>query len=368
MMELIVFGEDWNRHPSSSQHLIKCLAQHYQVTWINSIGLRRPTCRWQDLKRVYEKIKQQYIVSNSNSVFPVISPLVFPLPKGSWIKKLNQYLLNRSLPIKKNRRIVWIALPSAYDYLPILQADVVIYYCGDDFQHLVGVDHQPTHEKEQALIQQADLIFCASEVLTQKFISSKTHYLPHGVHIDSFAPTSLSRPKSQPSQVGFYGSLNQWIDWPLLLQLANARPHIQFHLIGRQDCDLSPYQEQPNIFIHPPCAHHALPAYLHQWDAALLPFLNNGQITACNPLKLREYLASGCPIISSDFPSARSYQAHIHMAKTTNQWLNALDICCQMTSQQRQQRYQAVREQLNTETWEHRAQYIHTLIQQQIKQ
>ena len=40
--QLVVLGEDWGQHPSSTQHLIKRLLPDYQVLWVNSIGLRRP--------------------------------------------------------------------------------------------------------------------------------------------------------------------------------------------------------------------------------------------------------------------------------------------------------------------------------------
>ena len=55
--DLIVFGEDWGRHPSSTQHLVKRLAADRRVIWINSIGLRRPRLRPADLKRIVQKLR-----------------------------------------------------------------------------------------------------------------------------------------------------------------------------------------------------------------------------------------------------------------------------------------------------------------------
>ena len=60
-MKFIVFGEDWQSHPSSTQHLFKQLAKQHQVIWINSIGMRKPTFRLIDVKRVFNKLKSLFL-------------------------------------------------------------------------------------------------------------------------------------------------------------------------------------------------------------------------------------------------------------------------------------------------------------------
>lgn len=62
-MKFIVFGEDWQSHPSSTQHLFKQLAKQHQVIWINSIGMRKPTFRLIDVKRVFNKLKSLFYLS-----------------------------------------------------------------------------------------------------------------------------------------------------------------------------------------------------------------------------------------------------------------------------------------------------------------
>ncbi|MGI9485215.1 MAG: glycosyltransferase family 1 protein, partial [Geminicoccaceae bacterium] len=39
---LLMFGEDWHGLPSSTQHLARQFMTRRHVTWVNSIGLRRP--------------------------------------------------------------------------------------------------------------------------------------------------------------------------------------------------------------------------------------------------------------------------------------------------------------------------------------
>ena len=39
---LLVFSDDWGRHQSSCQHLVKQLLDQYAVLWVNTIGTRAP--------------------------------------------------------------------------------------------------------------------------------------------------------------------------------------------------------------------------------------------------------------------------------------------------------------------------------------
>lgn len=356
MQELIVFGEDWGRHPSSTQHLIHALKSSFQIYWINSIGLRRPNVGRTDIKRLWEKLQQTHQPTMEPAPFPVIAPTVIPLTDNPWLQKFNDWQLFRKLPPKQSHRTVWCTLPSAVDYLPILQADTVIYYCSDDFDHLKGVDHKRITKREQQLCQQADHIFCVSHPLMEKLANYHPQYLPHGVDLMRFAPQP-TEPPSRPT-VGFYGSLNEWLDQALLCELAKRRPNIEFELIGRQETNLSALTRRANIVIHPPCQHTELPKRLSRWHAALLPFLNNGQIHACNPLKLREYLASGCEVISPPFPSVMEYRHHLHLATSIDDWLKALDHCCDQSLSQHQNNRQQRIADLQHASWQHRAQQI----------
>ena len=189
-IEFIIFGEDWGRHPSSSQHLISIIAKQYPVYWINSIGLRQPQLHAKDIRRIIEKImvfiRRASIADterSSTNLKKIIKPLVWPLARSKTMKYINKKLLATQLPQKKHYRVLWIALPSAIEYIELCQADLIIYYCGDDFSALTGVEHDKTMQAEQTLSIQADLIYVANRQLMVRFPKHKTHYLPHGVDL-----------------------------------------------------------------------------------------------------------------------------------------------------------------------------------------
>jgi hypothetical protein len=56
-----------------------------------------------------------------------------------------------------------------------------------------------------------------------------------------------------------------------------------------------------------------------------LPFVDNAQIKACNPLKLLEYLATGTPVISTPFPALMPYKHMLHVVQDVEDVRASLD-------------------------------------------
>ncbi len=325
---LIVFGEDWGGHPSSTQHLIKELNQHRKVIWINSIGLRKPKLTWRDFYRVVKKLTSFIRPKKENSKlaeinqcrnFTVISPLVVPCANSWFSVKISKWMLARqirkaviSLDIKDP--IVWCSLPTAVDYISLFENSISVYYCGDDFGSLAGVDHAVVLKKEQLLVNKVKYVFTASEALLSKFPKEKAVIVPHGVNFPLFNNKQREMPDDLPRGgfiAGFYGSISTWIDQDLILSAARSLPSWNFVFIGNVECNIDALLGVPNIYFLEAKQHYELPNYIQHWSVALLPFINNKQIQMCNPLKLREYLASGTPVVSTKFNAVAAYEDHV---------------------------------------------------------
>ncbi len=335
--DLVVFGEDWGAHPSSTQHLIRRLARDYRILWVNSIGLRRPRLCLRDLRRVAEKLRnmRQPVTAQALPASPaglqIVQPRVLSWPGNPLARQLNRLLLGRQLrqamaAMGMQRPLLWSSLPSAVEVLDLLDPAAVIYYCGDDFAALAGVDHAAVQYQEQQLVARADLVLAASSTLQARFPAAKTRLLAHGVDARPFA-SDYPRPADLPSGkpiMGFYGSLSSWLDIDLLLAVARALPHWNLVLIGPLQCNLDALLQLPNVHWLGPRSHSQLPAYVQHWQVSLLPFLDNAQIRACNPLKLREYLASGKPLVSTDFPALAGYRQHVRVAQGAPDFIRAI--------------------------------------------
>jgi glycosyltransferase involved in cell wall biosynthesis len=383
--QMIVFGEDWGGLPSSTQHIIKQMSGRYSITWVNSLGLRSPKATWHDAKRVFNKaarIAKQLLkprpASNvptkviTNDGFKVVEPQYLPFPGNKFARRINRVLLRRLLTrnvkpqVVGERPVIWISLPNAVDALYYIEKTglvdpVIIYYCCDDFSALHGVDHQAVTALEVELAEQVDLIVATSDKLVEKFPHGKTNMIPHGVDTSLFCQQSVKAddlPTDKPI-AGFYGSISSWIDIELLCRLAVLMPQWNIVMIGAIHTDVSRLQAIENVYFLGQKGHSELPAYSQHWQVSLLPFVLNEQIIASNPLKLREYMAAGSPIISVDFPQVRQYQDHIHIADGAEQFAQAMHDSLQDSPSQRAARQLKVAD----ESWQSVASQIDRLIQ-----
>jgi hypothetical protein len=67
-----------------------------------------------------------------------------------------------------------------------------------------------------------------------------------------------------------------------------------------------------------------LPLYAKGFDVAILPFAVNELTLAANPLKLREYLAAGLPVVSSAIPEAEKLSHVLHIGRNKPDFLNQI--------------------------------------------
>jgi hypothetical protein len=121
---LLVFADDWGRHPSSSQHLVRLLLARHPVYWVNTIGTRSPHFDVATLRRSLEKLKGWALSSSGQQPVPglsVLNPKMWPWFGTALDRRLNRLLLKWQLaPLLE-------ALPTpaiAVSMLPIV-ADLV---------------------------------------------------------------------------------------------------------------------------------------------------------------------------------------------------------------------------------------------------
>lgn len=327
--EIVVFGEDWGAHPSSTQHLMAHLSRSWNVLWVDSLGLRAPRLNKRDCRRLATKVRARFSPKRANPShdkppFPVVAPLILPFPASPLAMRLNGRLLQKRLtPLldaaKMTRPILWASLPTAIAAVNQLGERAIVYYCGDDFSALEGVDHRSVTKLEAQIASRADLIIAASVSLASRFHPNKTIYIPHGVNAGLFSTPSQRAPDLPMGRpiAGYYGSIADWVDLDAVAAAACELPNWDFVFIGQVKTDLRPVAKLSNIRFLGPRPHSVLPSYSQHWTVSLIPFRNTPQIRACNPLKLREYLAAGRPIASSiDFPALAPYRAHLSVASS----------------------------------------------------
>lgn len=311
--DLVIFGEDWGRHPTSSQALAAELARDRRVLWVNSVGLRRP--RLSDAGRVAAKLRAAAaprpvpVPTRAQGPAAIVAPLAVPFPGAALARRANAMLWRRGVGRRAaamglSRPILWLSLPTAIDARHAVDHRALVYYCGDDFGALAGVDHAPVLALERELAEAADLIVVSHRRLAAKFPAEKVLYLPHGVSAARFAGASAAPPAGVPV-AGYLGLIDGRTDFDALAAAARALPGWRIVLAGPVAAEaagaVARLARLPNVTLCGPVPPGEVPALLAGWTAALLPYRDTPMTRACDPLKLREYLAAGLPVAAFPF-------------------------------------------------------------------
>ncbi len=341
---IVAFSKDWDDVPTATTHVLRRMGRENPVLWINSVGCRKPSLTsGYDLGRYWRKgkaaLNQRFILKENQ--LRVLSPCVIPRATAPWLRQFNRFSLGsavrRQLRSLKSETVeLWAFLPTVADYLGCFGEQKVVYYCVDDWSSMPGLDSAWAEDREAQLLAGASIVFATSKKLVEKCLArtrAPVHYMPHGVDHATFAaaldpqlPIPHDLAELPRPLIGFYGTIGPHIDFPLLAELARRRPAWTFCMIGPQRCDVSALSGLPNILLPGRREHHGLPAYCKGFDVAIIPYdVNHPLIEAVNPIKAREILAAGVPVVSSDFPEMREPLTGVRLARTPDEWIAALE-------------------------------------------
>jgi glycosyltransferase involved in cell wall biosynthesis len=97
-------------------------------------------------------------------------------------------------------------------------------------------------------------------------------------------------------------------------------------LIGEVFCDVSRLRDLPNVHLLGRREHEALPSYCKAFDAAIIPYdMRQARMESVNPVKTKELLAAGVPIVAADVPELRGYGADVVIVRGQEDWCGALE-------------------------------------------
>jgi glycosyltransferase involved in cell wall biosynthesis len=316
--DLLCFSHDWNSDPLSKTHLMRLLAKENRVLWVNSIGYRTPTASKKDFGRAWKKLKAAAVpVREAIPNLFVLNPLVIPAMGNTTVRRFNQRFLRwqvkramRKLNFK--RTINWVFNPAASIIAGELGEEKLIYYCVDEYTAFSGVNTQTLIDMEQKLIRRADLVIVSAQKLleSKQSLHPHTYLVRHGVDFDHFQKVFDSEtiiPESIANLprpiLGYFGLMtDDWVDLSLLKAVAERYSHGSLVLLGKSGMDLSELITLPNVHYLGRQPYGSLPGFCKGFDAALIPFPISEVTLNANPLKAREYLAAGLPVISTAIP------------------------------------------------------------------
>jgi glycosyltransferase involved in cell wall biosynthesis len=251
----------------------------------------------------------------------VQSPLAIPAWGAPGIRALNRELLRLQVVgamrrLGFQRVINWIFTTTAGVVAGALGEEMVVYYCVDAFTAFSDAGTRSLIELEDELLARADLVVVSSERLleTKRRKSARAVLLRHGVDHGHFR-AALDPATEVPAEIaclprpvlGYFGLMAaDWIDVDLLAHVAGRFATGSIVLIGKVTADLSKLSRLPNVVVLGRRPYASLPAYAKGFDVALLPFPISEVTLSSNPLKAREYLAAGLPVVSTRIPEVEA--------------------------------------------------------------
>jgi glycosyltransferase involved in cell wall biosynthesis len=338
---VIAFAQDWDTDPTSKHHLMRLLSRRRRVLWVEATGMRAPALNWRDLRRIVMKLRKitgrfTRTAPAPASNFSIISPPTIPLPASRLAQFVNARLygraIRRAVGVSAEAPVLWVYMPIAARFLDQIDHGALIYHCVDRWWEFEDYDHAEMRACHEILCARADHVFVSSRELERDCIAltSRVTYVPHGVDWEHFR-TALEpeRPAPVPARrvtVGFVGLIEEWIDVELMAEVARRHPEADLLVVGAARVPVDQLRALPNVQLVGRQPFATLPGYLGICDVALIPFRINALTRAVNPLKLREYLSAGVPVVSTALPELLPFEGTegIDIAHDREQFLAAV--------------------------------------------
>jgi glycosyltransferase involved in cell wall biosynthesis len=337
---LLVFADDWGRHPSSCQHLVGQLLDSRQVVWVNTIGTRPPRLDLETVRRGWEKARQWLrAVPAGLRLAPanprVLNPRMWPWFSSNLDRGLNRRLLAQQLgPVVRGLP----APPVAITTLPIVAdlTDVVpvarwVYYCVDDFSLWPGLDGVAMRRLEARLLPRMDEVIAVSDTLRDRLAGMThrpVHLLTHGVDLEFWAGDTKESVAGlfglEQPLILFWGITDRRMDVEFVRRLAADLTRGTVVLIGPLNSPDPTLLRLPRVVHLGPQPFDQLPGLARAAAVLVMPYADLPVTRAMQPLKLKEYLATGRPVVVRDLPATREWSDALDLADTPETFSDAV--------------------------------------------
>ncbi|MGZ8843549.1 MAG: glycosyltransferase [Pyrinomonadaceae bacterium] len=340
---------DWRFLWQGHQEIASRLAQAgNRILYIENTGVRSPGVA--DFGRVAERLVKWARSLRSGGVrevapnIHVCSPLVLPPFGPRWQRFLNRRVLltlvrRITRKLRMQDPLIWTYLPTdtALDLIQLLRTprSLVAYYCIADFEQLTPWVNQ-VRQSEKDIIECSDVIFASRPELAERSArwNRNVHVFPFGVNLDAFPLVENSNGDAAPEVedrsgpgllqslprpiIGYVGGLHRHLDYGMLAEMARACPDWSWVFVGAIQTSVADLAGLPNVYLLGQQEHDTLVRYIRQFDVCIVPYVNSPVTATVVPTKINEYLAVGKPVVSTELPAVREFNAQHDILQTTS--------------------------------------------------
>lgn len=380
-------GEDWwYHHPHSKAHLMRKFASAgNKVIFVNSISMGLPGLAHKDLlPRIKRKLgSYSKLARQTEEGITVVSPASLPFFGSAAARLVNRRLLSAQIGKLARSRgltkpILWIAIPTAAEMIGTLDEAAVVYQVSDKYDA-----NTMDHATDPALIRRlhehaidaADLVFYSGRKLFNEATRGceRSYLLEQGVDYEHWRRVgegtvaiaaevaNIPRPR-----LGYFGAIEPWlVDQELIKRAARERPEWQWIFIGNKSRGLE-IEGLPNTHFLPPVPYAELPRFAAGFDVCVLPWETEQSFTSYgSAIKVREYLATGKPVVIAPLPEYEAMSDVLRVARTRDDFLRLVEEALKEDDPAMRSTRQAA---VASGTWEARAEHVSDLIEKVLKE
>ena len=204
--------------------------------------------------------------------------------------------------------VVVTTLPIVADLVGELPAERWVYYCVDDFRVWPGYDGSTMERMECDLLPRVDAVVAVSETLQRRLaaLGRSSMLLTHGVDRQRWVVPSDGFPAEFHGLTGpillFWGVIDRRLDLDWLRKLGETLTHGQLVLVGPQEAPDPSLFSIPRLKLLPPVSFARLPYLAAAAELLMMPYADLPVTRAMQPLKFKEYLATGKPVVARRLP------------------------------------------------------------------
>ncbi|HJU24974.1 MAG TPA: glycosyltransferase, partial [Casimicrobiaceae bacterium] len=265
----------------------------------------------------------------------------------------------------------WLYTPMALPLLTKLSPRIIVYDCMDELTAFKGAPRQLV-QRESALLRVANVVFTGGPSLfdARRTRHFNVHHFPSSVDRDHFArggDVAIAHPEvkalSRP-RLGYFGVIDERLDYPLIEAIAKARPEWEICLVGpTAKIDPATLPHAPNLHYFGQRKYAELPAFLAGWDVAVLPFAHNDATRFISPTKTLEYMAAGRAIVSTSVEDVqRLYGDVVRFADTCKSFIAACEAALVEPEPSRAKRLAKMRAIVASTSWDEAAREMRRII------
>lgn len=288
------------------------------------------------LKEFFLKRRIYYLKEKSNGVFISRYYRLIPYLNFKYAFLINVFLyyfiLILAISYKNqsyyfSRSIFWVIHPWREDFGLISKLFTFSLFDCTDF---IGekIDDVNKYIKQ---IRSFSFVFFNSKTLAKLYGKMVENYfvVPQGFRLEKFH--TQKEEKQLFPVIGYVGSINDRIDYELLVYLANQFKDYRFELWGKMivtgtdkiDVE-NKYKKMAsvkNIYLDS-CSKNAISRVISRFDIAVIPYTNSAFNKYSYPMKLMEYFFHGKYIISSKIFELEKFEemGYLSIARSKKQW------------------------------------------------